>query len=137
MATLKVLQVNLCCLRERKSHGRESSKKSLVKERQKACGMKAPRKYARPTYGAPPESFAKMIRKKSVPAKAITVQSQKCGIVCESNCIDEPAGENCHAEVYRGSKTACVAQVFLHLARFHHVQPLGGMICATWRRFLQ
>ena len=74
MATLKVLQVNLCCLRERKSHGRESSKKSLVKERQKACGMKAPRKY-----GAPPESFAKMIRKKSVPAKATTVQSQKCG----------------------------------------------------------
>lgn len=58
-------------------------------------------------------------------------------IVCESNCIDEPAGENCHTEVYRGSKTACVAQVFLHLARFHHVQPLGGMICATWRRFLQ
>ena len=58
-------------------------------------------------------------------------------IVCENNCIDEPAGENCHTEVYRGSKTACVAQVFLHLARFHHVQPLGGMICATWRRFLQ
>ena len=77
MATLKVLQVNLC--RERKSHGRESSRKSLVKERQKACGTKAPHKYARLTYGAPPESFAKMIRKKSVPAKAITVQSQKCG----------------------------------------------------------
>ena len=74
MATLKVLQVNLRCLRERKSHARESSKKSIVKERQKACGMKAPRKY-----GAPPESFAKMIRKKSVPAKATTVQSQKCG----------------------------------------------------------
>ena len=52
----------------------ESSKKSLVKERQKACGTKAPRKYARLTYGAPPESFAKMIRKKSVSAKAITVQ---------------------------------------------------------------
>ena len=69
MATLKVLQVNLCCLRERKSHVRESSKKSLVKERQKACGTKAPRKYARPTYGAPPESFAKMIRKKSVSAR--------------------------------------------------------------------
>ena len=49
-------------------------------------------------------------------------------IVCESNCIDEPAGENCHTEVYRGSKTACVAQVFLHLARFHHVQPLGGLV---------
>ena len=71
----------------------------ILKERQKACGMKAPRKYARPTYGAPPESFAKMIRKKSVSAKAITVQSQKCGIVCESNCIDEPAGENCHTEM--------------------------------------
>lgn len=79
MATLKVLQVNLCRLRARKSHVRESSKKSLVKERQKACGTKAPHKYARLTYGAPPESFAKMIRKKSVSAKAITVQSQKCG----------------------------------------------------------
>ena len=79
MATLKVLQVNLCRLRERKSHVRESSKKSFVKECQKACGTKAPRKYARLTYGAPPESFGKVIRKKSVPAKAITVQSQKCG----------------------------------------------------------
>ena len=49
-------------------------KKSFVWERQKACGTKAPRKYARLTYGAPPESFAKMIRKKSVSAKAITVQ---------------------------------------------------------------
>ena len=59
MATLKVLQVNLCRLRARKSHVRESSKKSLVKERQKACGTQAPRKYARPTNGAPPKASQK------------------------------------------------------------------------------
>ena len=57
MATLKVLQVNLCRLRERKSHVRESSKKSLVKERQKACSTKAPRKHV-PTYEVFPQKAA-------------------------------------------------------------------------------
>ena len=66
MATLKVLQVNLC--RERKSHGCESSRKSVVKERQKACGTKAPHKYARLTNGAPPKASQKcFVRKVFLP----------------------------------------------------------------------
>ena len=75
-------------------------KKSFMKERQKACGTQAPRKYARPTYGAPPRK----LRKNDSQEKCFC-QSYNCAvakvwrIVCESNCIDEPAGENCHTEV--------------------------------------
>ena len=49
--------------------------------------------------------------RKNDPQEKCFCQSYNCAvakvwrIVCESNCIDEPAGENCHTEVYRGSKT--------------------------------
>ena len=83
MATLKVLQVNLCRLRERKSHVRESSKKKSRERASKGMQHESAAQACTHIRSVPAESGAKVIKVCSRESTLVVAKAWR--IVCEGH----------------------------------------------------